>query len=369
MRSFTTSTSLSLLVSAVWQLARLEGAEATTYDVIKQYAGSTFFDDWDFYGNFDNLTNGDAIFVTEDVASSSKLAYVDPSTNRAIIKVDNTSTVPFNEKRNTVRIASKDRFEVGSLWIADMYHVPFGCSVWPAWWSQAPGWPDGGEIDTFEGVNQVTMNQMGLHTTGGCTQVNPVQTSNMINSTDCNFQTNSNEGCIVTNPTTKSYGADFASAGGGVFVTEFAEEGISVWFFSRSDVPSSITSNSSSINISDLGTPVANWPNGGCEIDSFFKAQNLIFDITLCGDFAGAASVFAETCSGTCYTDYVVGDGSNYANAYFDVASVRVFSTSGTNTLVQAGSDENAALPLSRGVSWTFTAVTAVVGLLIGTVV
>ncbi|THU93574.1 hypothetical protein K435DRAFT_799562 [Dendrothele bispora CBS 962.96] len=121
-------------------------------------------------------------------------------------------------------------------------------------------------------------------------------------------------------------------------------------------------SNSSSINISDLGTPIANWPNGGCEIDNFFKAQNLIFDIMLCGDFAGAASVFAETCSGTCYTDYVVGDGSNYANAYFDVASVRVFS-------YFTGSDENAALPLSRGVSWTFAAVTVVAGLLIGIVV
>ena len=38
------------------------------------------------------------------------------------------------------------------------------CSVWPAWWSQAPDWPSGGEIDTFEGVNLVTYNQMSLHT-------------------------------------------------------------------------------------------------------------------------------------------------------------------------------------------------------------
>jgi hypothetical protein len=74
----------------------------------------------------DNLTNGDAIFVTSSVASSSKLAYVDSTTNRAIIKVDNTSTVAFNDKRNTVRISSQDEVGVGSVWIADMYHVPFG---------------------------------------------------------------------------------------------------------------------------------------------------------------------------------------------------------------------------------------------------
>lgn len=56
--------------------------------------------------------------MTSSVASSSKLAYVDSTTNRAIIKVDNTSTVASNDKRNTVRIASQDEFEVGSIWIA-----------------------------------------------------------------------------------------------------------------------------------------------------------------------------------------------------------------------------------------------------------
>lgn len=304
---------------------------AATYNLVKDYSGEGFFDDWDFYGSFDNLTNGDAVFVTASVASSSKLAYVDSTTNRAIIKVDNTSTVPFNEKRNTVRIASTERYDVGSVWIADFHHVPYGCSVWPAWWSQAPDWPTGGEIDTFEGVNQVTMNQMGLHTTQGCTQANPVQSSTLINSTDCNFETNSNEGCIVTNPTTASYGEAFASAGGGVFVTEFAADGISIWFWSRDEIPSAISSKPDSIDTSALGTPVANWPQGGCDIDTFFEAQNLIFDITLCGDFAGATNVFSETCTGTCYTDYVMGDGSNYANAYFDIDYVRVFS-SGSNT-------------------------------------
>lgn len=49
------------------------------------------------------------------MAASSQLAYVDPSTNRAIIKVDNTSTVPYNQKRNTVRISTNDKFSVGSM--------------------------------------------------------------------------------------------------------------------------------------------------------------------------------------------------------------------------------------------------------------
>jgi hypothetical protein len=69
--------------------------------------------------------------------------------------------------------------------------------------------------------------QTSLHTEPGCTAVNAVQTSTLVNSTDCSFKTNSNEGCVVEDPDPNSYGAAFAAAGGGMFVTEFAESGIS----------------------------------------------------------------------------------------------------------------------------------------------
>lgn len=69
--------------------------------------------------------------------------------------------------------------------------------------------------------------QSSLHTDPGCTVVNSVQTSTLINSTDCSFQANNNEGCVIENPDPNSYGAAFAARGGGVFVTEFAEVGIS----------------------------------------------------------------------------------------------------------------------------------------------
>jgi len=36
---------------------------ATQYILVKEYAGSHFFDDWSFYGHFDDLTNGDAMYV------------------------------------------------------------------------------------------------------------------------------------------------------------------------------------------------------------------------------------------------------------------------------------------------------------------
>ncbi|KAL0578182.1 hypothetical protein V5O48_003813 [Marasmius crinis-equi] len=341
--------------SAVLYLGSALCASAgTTYKMVQEYEGQTFFDGWDFYGNFDNLTHGDAIFVSASEASTSSLAYVNPSTNRAIIKVDNTTQVPFNEKRNTVRITTKDRYAVGSVWVADMYHVPYGCSVWPAFWASAPNWPAGGEIDTFEGVNQVTRNQMALHTTPGCTlrqdKSSLTQTSSLINSTNCDSAANENEGCVVTDPSTQSYGEVFANSGGGVFVTELAESGVSIWFFPRDVVPDSISSNGSSIDTSTLGTPVANFPSGpgGCDVNQHFEPQNLIFGITLCGDFAGAPNVFSETCSGKCYNDYVIGDPSVYNNAYFDVASVRVYGQSGKDVVVRTGAASNSAASHKR---------------------
>ncbi|KXN88792.1 putative glycosidase C21B10.07 [Leucoagaricus sp. SymC.cos] len=349
-------TRLKTVVSGALSLMTILGSlvllvHADKYDITKEYIGSTFFDEWTFYDHYDNLTNGDAVFVGAAQAASDKLAFVDSVTNHAIIKVDNTSTVVKPNKRNTVRIQTNHMFSVGSLWVVDMLHVPYGCAVWPAFWSKSPSWPDGGEIDTFEGVNLDQHNSMALHTNQGCSQVSPVQTANStwITSTDCSVSSNQNQGCIVKDPNTTSYGAAFANAGGGVWITEYAESGISIWFMPRANVPSVISSNSSTIDTSALGTPIANWPTGGCDMKKFFSPQNIVFDITLCGDLARPPNIFSQQCPGVCYDDWVVGSGANFNTAYFEVASLRIFSKSGTNTVISTNSATE-LLNASRGV-------------------
>lgn len=92
------------------------------------------------------------------------------TSGNAIIKVDNTTTLASGAKRESVKITSNDLFGIGSLWVFDATHAPFGCSVWGALWSYGPGnWPYLGEVDTFEGVNANTYNSMTLHTADGCT--------------------------------------------------------------------------------------------------------------------------------------------------------------------------------------------------------
>jgi hypothetical protein len=45
--------------------ALLSASTATNaaYNLVKDYSGQTFFDNWSYYGSYDNLTNGPSIFV------------------------------------------------------------------------------------------------------------------------------------------------------------------------------------------------------------------------------------------------------------------------------------------------------------------
>jgi len=71
---------------------------------------------------------GDVWWLNKSDAYTQKLAYVNER-NQVVMKVDNTAYVPWNEKRNSVRIESHHRYGVGSLWVVDISHVPYGCSV------------------------------------------------------------------------------------------------------------------------------------------------------------------------------------------------------------------------------------------------
>jgi hypothetical protein len=116
MLSTTTTTLLSL---APYFLSLL--TLSASYDLVRDYSGTTFFDRWDFYGSWDNLTLGvfaadlnhptlflltllfigDVWWLDRASAFRENLAYVNEH-NRVIMKVDNVTSVPFNEKRNSV---------------------------------------------------------------------------------------------------------------------------------------------------------------------------------------------------------------------------------------------------------------------------
>ncbi|KAF5376167.1 hypothetical protein D9757_009320 [Collybiopsis confluens] len=324
------------------------------YDVVREYSGITFFDEWDFYGSWDNLTLGDVNWLSQSDAFSQGLAYVNNAEN-VIIKVDNMHSVAYPNKRNSVRITTKDLYGAGSLWIIDLVHIPYGCSVWPgntiplcsrdcspeifaAFWTMGPKWPDDGEIDIIEGINLMPSNQMALHTTSGCfhnyTPPNQIGETLM---TDCS----SPSGCTVGELQQNSFQSGFAEMGGGVFAAQFDVAGSnfvpSGSGAQRPNIPASITQadSTSPIDISQWGPPSANYlASDQCNITEFFTPQKLVLDITLCGNWAGLPEVYFPSCAeggstGICYNDNVIGDGSNYNDAYFEIPYLRAYTTGG----------------------------------------
>jgi hypothetical protein len=100
-------------------LLSLPIANAATYNLLDDFSGQTFFDKWDFYGYWDNLTLGKrsalfaiSLYVTQELgdvnwldksgALSKQLAYVNSAGN-AVMKVS-TETVVYNNKRDSVCI-------------------------------------------------------------------------------------------------------------------------------------------------------------------------------------------------------------------------------------------------------------------------
>jgi len=167
-----------------------------------------------------------------------------------------------------------------------------------------------------------------------------LETGNII-STDCFNQTNNNQGCIVEVPTTASYGANFASAGGGVYAMLWNDTGISLWFFQRSAIPSDLPTDSPNPDAWPL--PTAYFPTSSCDLETFIKPQTLILDITICGNFA--LNVFGQTCPGNCLD--LVQTPSNYDTAYFEISYIKVFQQ--TNGSKPSVTPQGTAVPTAGG--------------------
>jgi len=207
--------------------------------------------------------------------------------------------------------------------------MPHGCSVWPAWWTVGPNWPNGGEIDIVEGVHEATTNQYTLHTSSGCTldrtpptKLNLPFTASIVGTT-CASSNGNNDGCAFKDKSTNSYGRGFNTIAGGVFAMLWDSDGISIWHFPRGSIPSDI--NNMAPQPSSWGAPAAFWSSSTCSTGQFFSDHSMVIDTTLCGDWAGATFGSAG-CPGTCSS--YVKDPSHYKFAKWKINYIATYETS-----------------------------------------
>ncbi|OJT12932.1 hypothetical protein TRAPUB_10497 [Trametes pubescens] len=313
------------------------------------YQGSTFFDTFDFFTGEDP-THGTVNYTDKDTAFANNLSFV-TSDGRVIMKGDDTTSLQSGVNRNSVRISSQTQYNTG-LFILDLNRAPWGCGVWPAWWTLGGGqWPYTGEIDIIEGVHDNAHNQVTWHTGPNCT-LNPNTTftgtivgSNGQLNLDCDGTANGNAGCGVTEWSRASYGPIFDAQGGGVFAMKWDDEGIAVWSFYRAAVPQDVLNGQP--NPSSWGEPVAMLAPDGCDPISNFVNHSIVFDITFCGDWAGN-SYATSGCPGTC-PDRLM-DPSNFVNASWDINSLKVYRKQTLAGLVSGESDLHT--PSLRQVLW-----------------
>ncbi|KAH8994699.1 concanavalin A-like lectin/glucanase domain-containing protein [Lactarius hatsudake] len=328
-----------------------------------EWTGEEFYQGWNWETENDP-THGRVNYVSQAEALGKNLTYVD-SSGAFVMRADDWSIVdPAARGRDSIRISSQKAYDE-AIFVLDLEHMPAGCSTWPAFWtlSKAGPWPNGGEIDIIEGVNLNTHNQATLHTTPNCTMPpdwwREPQTGTTADS-NCDTAANFNAGCgvIFTDPlpSCTSYGAPFNRAGGGYFVMYKGRDSVKVWFYPRDGyVPRVIRDGAGRGQPVrpdfTWGLPAANFPffPNYCNYAEHFDAHQIVFDLTFCvgvlstyllfltmadalnftkGDWAGSDGVWPTSgCgTGTC-PDFVNNNPSAFAEAYWEINSLRVYTS------------------------------------------
>lgn len=290
-------------------------------------SGSNFFQNWNFWDQADP-TYGYVQYLSSGDAESNDLISI--KGGEAILAVETTQSV--TGPRKSVRIQLPVAMN-GGLLILDASHMPAGCGTWPAFWTVGPNWPNAGEIDILEGINDNVYNQAALHTAPGCTVNNDFGGSGVLaTGNNCDATINGNTGCGIRDTRTNSYGAGFNSNGGGVYAMVWDDKGVRIFFFPRGTTPDDIDDGVP--NPESWGTPTAFWPSSTCNPYQFNKDHDIIINTTLCGQWASSAWASAgngggQSCAqstgfATC-EDFVRSNGGGFTEAYWSIKSVKLY--------------------------------------------
>ncbi|KAI9710270.1 MAG: hypothetical protein M1820_002764 [Bogoriella megaspora] len=327
---------------ATTSLALFAGAVNAAYTLQHDYTSN------DFFGNFSFMTDPDpthgTVMYVDQATASQGWKGGDPlikqnSDGSWHMAADSQATMTGSDGRPSVRITSNYKYNSG-LFILQLSHMPGAeCGSWPAFWllGSAATWPAAGEVDIIEGVNNQIGNDMTLHTSPGCKIENNGLFNGILNEQkiDCNGGGGA-DGCQIMDqkdaPTAQnSFGSGFNANGGGIYATEWNTDNFKIWFFPKGS-PHTENALSDTPDPSQWSSPIAAFTFGGsCNVPEHFVDQQIVFDLTFCGDWAGRTTSADDgwnlnSCSsnGACPA-YVQGHPEAFTNAYWTINSLKVY--------------------------------------------
>ncbi|KAG9310378.1 glycoside hydrolase family 16 protein [Chiua virens] len=288
-------------------------ANAATYSNTASLSGQPFLNAF-WWQTISDPTNGRVKYVDESTAQSDGLYSV--SGNTVTLRADDTTVLILTWRFSTSHTCPRD-VEHGLL--SGLFLLFAFATFTNAVPEVGGNWPNEGEIDIVEGVNNMVPNQSTLHTSASrCCNITST-------STNCDVYSTNNAGCGVKLSDNNSFGPNFNNIGGGWYVVERSDSYIAIYFWERGDssVPDEVQNPGGSVDTSTWGTPAAYFPNTNCDFSSHFGPMNIIINLDFCGDWAG--NVYPSSgCPSNC-VDYVNNNPSAFSNAYFEFNSLNIY--------------------------------------------
>lgn len=278
-----------------------------TYGLDWQAKGEGFFEAFDFMIGDGNHGASDFAGSYED---AKRLGVVESTSSYSVLRSGSTSDKAF--KRVTAKIATKKSWK-HFLAAVRFNHVPYGCGVWPAFFTLGTGseWPHGGEMDILEYVNdQGSMTS--FHTSHEC-KLDPKKVNKYRPMPDSNLAANnySSYNCLTR------YCATCTSLGcapnvmplltgeqwaqrPGVFAMERTPRFTKLFFIPAGQEPRDLVHGEPKPEGWDKWI-ISYYPFGdsdGCpDADNIMAPQQFVFQIAFCGDWASKVWGDSPTCS------------------------------------------------------------------------
>nr|POE99335.1 putative endo-1,3(4)-beta-glucanase [Quercus suber] len=370
--SFTTTTTTLLLAASIIFPTSTLAAPTNTgtpktdniYSLVADYTGPAFFDAFDTFvtnATVSDPTSGAINYVSMPEAISSKMVGVVYNSSSRSSSVSYVGVDLSGPRRNSVRLESKSTFNVNTLVVADIQHMPVGCGLWPAFWALGQGatWPAAGEIDVLEAVHNDDFNHVTLHTSPGCAvDSSPALFQGNLSTTDCNAGSGSDGCSVATHPlisagsrsspapyantsTLATAGPRFNAQGGAVYALLWTPQTISIYIFAHDALPADLAAGQTPAPETWTATPLVQFrpdssaPDGGCDFTQRFTDMRMILNTEVCGSWAGADDVWessgckARTGQSTCEAFVAAAAQGGFEEAYWLVGGIRVFSLGG----------------------------------------